>query len=569
MSTNQLITSPIDRHHHDYSPWGFWRQADPAEQQRQLDLQEELRTRFGFAVAEGCFVSELAAVQTDCLELGPDSYIAAHAYLSGEVRTGRNCTMNVFSVVRGGVITLGDAVRIGAHTSILAFNHTMTDPEVEVFRQPISSRGISVGNDVWIGSHVVVLDGVTVGDKAVIAAGAVVTKDVPAGAVVGGNPARVLRWRVPPAIRSSAPATTDLGERLAAFADRVRDQAPEVLARCWRPDLSQGLFIDRPEAPPTVRAQCDAIEIADLLLGSPPPQRSADEQRDRLRSWQDPRSGLVRPMDRDGQLLPAEPDLFAGEPLYHVLCVGYALDVLGSEFVEPVIIVAEASVADLLQGLETRPWNSRAWGAGAWVDMIGTALRWNVPRGALGAPGAAEALFGWLHTRADPRTGMWGSPELNDGLLQVVNGFYRASRGTFAQFGLPLPFPERVIDTVLDHCRNASLFAPDRQNACNVLDVAHPLWLAGRQTSYRQSEVIVQATRLLSDALGHWTDGEGFGFQAPNPAARSSPQTVPGLQGTEMWLAVIWLLADLVGLSDLTGYRPRGVHRPEPAVRLN
>ena len=64
-----------------------------------------------------------------------------------------------------GEITLGDAVRIGAHTSLLAFNHTMTDPDVEVFRQPITSRGITIGNDVWIGSHVVILDGVTVGTR--------------------------------------------------------------------------------------------------------------------------------------------------------------------------------------------------------------------------------------------------------------------------------------------------------------------------------------------------------------------------------------------------------------------
>lgn len=52
-----------------------------------------------------------------------------------------------------------------------------------------------IGNDVWIGSRAVVLDGVTIGDGAIVAAGAVVTKDVPAYAVVGGVPAKVLRYR--------------------------------------------------------------------------------------------------------------------------------------------------------------------------------------------------------------------------------------------------------------------------------------------------------------------------------------------------------------------------------------
>lgn len=51
---------------------------------------------------------------------------------------------------------------------------------------------------------------------------------------------------------------------------------------------------------------------------------------------------------------------------------------------------------------------------------------------------------------------------------------------------------------------------------------------------------------------------------SPNAAG----QNRPGLQGTEMWLAIIWYLADLVGSAEALGYRPRGVHRPEPAFRL-
>jgi hypothetical protein len=163
---------------------------------------------------------------------------------------------------------------------------------------------------------------------------------------------------------------------------------------------------------------------------------------------------------------------------------------------------------------------------------------------------------------------MWGQPDAGGDMLQVVNGFYRASRGTYAQFGLPLPYPERVIDTVLAHVRTQRYFARDRQNACNVLDVTHPLWLAGRQTDYRRDDVLEIAGSLLSDAIGHWTDGQGFGFQAPSAAAASVAATAPGLQGTEMWLAIIWLLADILGVAGELGYRPRGVHRPEPALEL-
>jgi hypothetical protein len=78
--------------------------------------------------------------------------------------------------------------------------------------------------------------------------------------------------------------------------------------------------------------------------------------------------------------------------------------------------------------------------------------------------------------------------------------------------------------------------------------------------------VIRIAGSLLDNALGHWTDGQGFGFQSPSATASSAVATTPGLQGTEMWLAIIWLLADVLGIAGELGYRPRGVHRPEPAL---
>lgn len=561
MTASPSSARAFDRNHFDYSPWSFWDEADERARQRQLDLRRDLAEHRGYEIGERCFLSELASVQNEELHFGPGGYVAAGAYLSGSLRAGRDCTINPYAVVRGN-IRLGDAVRIGAHTSILAFNHTTDDPDTEVFRQPLRSLGITIGDDVWIGSHVVVLDGVTVGDRSVIAAGAVVTKDVPAGAVVGGNPARVLRWRVPaPALRSDG-----LAGALAAFTETAHTQAPQVLERCWNGDL--GLFADKPGGAPTVRAQCDAIEIADLLLGRAPDQLTVPSQVDRLRGWQDPDTGLVGSLRPDGTPQPPRGGLSDPDAAYHVLSVGYALDLLGSGFPKPIHVAARANAQEVIADLERQPWTTNAWSAGAWVDALSTALHWNLRRGTPNTPGTTEALFGWLVTAVDPRTGTWGQPSPDDGLLQVVNGFYRASRGTFAQFGLPVPHPERVVDTVLLHVRDARFFRPERQNACNVLDVAHPLWLT-RHTGHRADEVGEVARRLLTDALRHWTDGAGFGFQAPHPTTSGLPATAPGLQGTEMWLAVIWLLADLLGLADALRYRPRGVHRPEPAIDLS
>ncbi|GAA2491037.1 hypothetical protein GCM10010276_33010 [Streptomyces longisporus] len=76
---------------------------------------------------------------------------------------------------------------------------------------------------------------------------------------------------------------------------------------------------------------------------------------------------------------------------------------------------------------------------------------------------------------------------------------------------------------------------------------------------YRTAEIRAWAARQLAAALPRRQDGEGFGFGTAGPG----PQ--PGLQGTEMWPAIIWYLAGLLGRADELGYRPRGVHRPEPA----
>src|SRR5690606_33477230 len=196
-----------------------------------------------------------------------------------------------------------------------------------------------------------------------------------------------------------------------------------------------------------------------------------------------------------------------------------------------------------------------AWTAGHWVDALGTALHVTRRRGDVVPVGVEEALVGWLVAHADPATGVWGAARETDGMLQPVNGFYRASRGTFAQFGVPMPYPERVVDTVLAHARDERFFAPGRRDACNVLDVAHPLWLT-RASGHRAAEVASLARELLDAALDGWTPDAGVAFAEGGE---------PGLQGTEMWLAIVWYLADLLGLADELGYRPRGVHRPEPA----
>lgn len=508
----------------DFLPWEYAGSASPAERERQAERQRELTG--SVELAADAFVAESAAVFCDVLRLGERSYVAANAYLTGEVVAGADSTINPFAVVRGHV-TLGDGVRIGAHASLLAFNHGTADLDQPIYRQPHTSRGITVADDVWIGSNALILDGVTIGPHSIIGAGAVVTKNVDEWSVVAGNPARKLRDR-------REKSLGDLPARAAAFASKARDQADALLTRCFQ----GGEFVDRPwlNREPAIRPWCDAIEIADLLLRRAPAGHKTEDLVLRLRA--------------------AELSVLEGPGSYHVLCAGYALQLLGSSFERPIELDLTTDQFDAL------PWATNAWGAGAGIDSVGTAIALNLKDH--NDSSQLFTLMGWLTARADPETGMWGQPDPDEGWLQVVNGFYRLTRGTYAQFGLPLPYPEAAIRTLLAHSQDQRVFTGDGFNACNVLDVIHPLWLAAKQTDYRRDEGRQWAARMLDAILGRWADGAGFAF-APDG---TDDRATPGLQGTEMWLAIIWLLTDYLGFSDALGYHPRGVHRPEPLITL-
>lgn len=125
-----------------------------------------------------------------------------HIYPGVWITPGRNLTVgndvdlakDVLITTTGGVF-IGDRTLIGYRTQILSSNHTIP-PLGEKF--PISGdhhKPIHIANDVWIGGNCTILAGVTINTGAVVAAGSVVTKDVPENSIVGGNPAKVIKYR--------------------------------------------------------------------------------------------------------------------------------------------------------------------------------------------------------------------------------------------------------------------------------------------------------------------------------------------------------------------------------------
>ena len=99
-------------------------------------------------------------------------------------------------LICGGGVTVGDRAMIGHGAQIVSSGHRIPADRHEPMRwSGPEAKPISIGSDAWIGAGAILLPGVDVGEGAVVAAGAVVTKNVPPFVIVGGNPARLLRER--------------------------------------------------------------------------------------------------------------------------------------------------------------------------------------------------------------------------------------------------------------------------------------------------------------------------------------------------------------------------------------
>jgi len=106
---------------------------------------------------------------------------------------GQECTISAYQRVR-----IGAECVIADRAMFIDFDHGIVEVERPIRSQGIYKRDVEVGNNVWIGYGACILRGVSVGDNSVIGTNAVVTKDVPANAVVGGIPARIIRMREAP-----------------------------------------------------------------------------------------------------------------------------------------------------------------------------------------------------------------------------------------------------------------------------------------------------------------------------------------------------------------------------------
>ena len=127
--------------------------------------------------------------------LGQKSVIESYSCINnavGDVVIGDHTRIGLHNTIIGPV-TIGSHVNLAQGITVTALNHNFEAPERRIDEQGVSTQQVTIGDDIWIGANAVVLPGVTVGNHCVIAAGAVVTKDVPPHSLVAGVPAKIIK----------------------------------------------------------------------------------------------------------------------------------------------------------------------------------------------------------------------------------------------------------------------------------------------------------------------------------------------------------------------------------------
>lgn len=127
--------------------------------------------------------------------LGDYSVIESFACINnavGDVMIGDHTRIGLHNTIIGPVI-IGSHVNLAQGITVTALNHNFEDSEKRIDEQGVSTSAVVIEDDIWIGANAVVLPGVTIGHHSVVAAGAIVTKDVPPHSLVAGVPAKVIK----------------------------------------------------------------------------------------------------------------------------------------------------------------------------------------------------------------------------------------------------------------------------------------------------------------------------------------------------------------------------------------
>jgi len=171
---------------------------------RKATLKHKNKIKLGRSVFIGDFV-EINALSKDGVNIGNNVSLHRGTIIDCtggirdigegiEIGNSVGFSPNCYIQVRGRV-RIGDNVIFGPNAKVFSENHNFNDPTKTINEQGETRKGVEIYSGVWVGTSAIILDGVTVGKNSIIAAGSVVNKDVPENSIVGGIPAKVIKYR--------------------------------------------------------------------------------------------------------------------------------------------------------------------------------------------------------------------------------------------------------------------------------------------------------------------------------------------------------------------------------------
>ena len=179
-----------------------------------ISLSADITYPFRLRLGRGVRVGRCKIYCAGDIVLGDQVYIHDGAILDasgGRIVLGERVAINSYCALWGaGGLEIGRDTGVAIHTVMIASNHGIDDLEIPMMQQPLRKLGISIAENVWIGAHCVILDGVTISEGAVVAAGAVVSHNIGREDVVAGVPARVLKNRRQKSIQPTSASTSTL-----------------------------------------------------------------------------------------------------------------------------------------------------------------------------------------------------------------------------------------------------------------------------------------------------------------------------------------------------------------------
>ena len=126
---------------------------------------------------------------------GKDLYVGGHIELGGKIYLGNNVNFNGMKIQGDGTVIIGDNFHSGIECMMITQNHDYDTGDYIPYGTRYDYKTIVIEDNVWLGNRVTITGNTTIGEGAIIAAGSVVCKDVPPFAIVGGNPAKIIKYR--------------------------------------------------------------------------------------------------------------------------------------------------------------------------------------------------------------------------------------------------------------------------------------------------------------------------------------------------------------------------------------